>query len=518
MPSQSLGSYPGAASLSRAEITITRGVTPDVGLVEILAADFQQLQPGPLTFFFNGVSYTLPDMLPNIGHLRRRKIDRQWFWSFEVWDHRWRWWNTPRISGRYNVRKADGTIDEATRKTPSELADLLFTKMGEAGFDTSRMPTGVWPTVDWDNALPVLELASLCEKVGCEVCGGEIAQATIWPLGMGGDLPLGGAPKHPPFRTVSAKTPSVLTVICGPTVWQTKLKTQAVGLDSDGTIKPIGSLSFTPGNGWSSECPFTLPSLSGTNQVNSLLTLYRWFRVMGQADGTLPPPGCTVEVSKVSQYQLRSVQLSSLTDPDGYARSSPSYVEGQWWPYSDDGAQVSGTTVFTGEIQIDTDLRAVILPYPVFSLGASGTIEQPTVTLVTSYTVNDPDGNPAALSFPLSIGGPGGEVVIRRPEIFETINTVTGVTTTSQASAEASTYLNIFQQAYAAIVFDDQEWNELVPLACDGKIAQVRFKVGAKEMFSTRASTGEEFDTTVRSKAQRRRAELLAQLQERAGL
>lgn len=186
------------------------------------------------------------------------------YWTCYIQDRRWKWQQTGRISGRYNVRdgeEEDATIREGTEKTPRELATLCLEAMGERSFDVSQLPNEPRPFVEWDYKLPSDALDELISPLGCYLVPvlnrGTFDRVRIERLGHGRELPGTPGNGRPPGDTVEAggltfnppERPDAL-IACGRrTRVQMDLELEAVGKDFSDDFAPINDLSYAPATG-----------------------------------------------------------------------------------------------------------------------------------------------------------------------------------------------------------------------------------------------------------------------------
>lgn len=503
--------FPGLASILRGEIIITRGITPSAAVLLCVPEDGVTLSPGALTFNCNG-SVEFPDCLPLTNTLRKIKLGGGWAWALVILDHRWRW-ASGSISGEYNRRLPNGAVDPDTQMTPSELADLCLEEMGEAGYDTSEMPSNVYPYVLWDNLNPGLALKQVCEAVACEVCGGEIASVFVQPLGTGQDLPSGGNPLHPPATMTRPNQPTRLVLYGGNNVYCHKLKASAVGLESDGTTKLINNLSYKPSGGWPAELPGVFGNLSTTNQALAQGRVWQWYDVVGQSDGSLAVPGSNTAVSSIDQYAFLDTRLDQDTDLSGVKRPRAPQVTGTFWDYTDEAVNTSADTLYQGDFTWDAARGRVCFPVPIFSLTSSQTVQEPTINVLVSYHVKDFDGNPERLVRVRQIGGQGGDFIISRPELFDTVNQTIAA---GVGSAEAEKTLDLWEQAFDQDVLADVSYAGLMDVLPSGIIAQVTITGSSigDEGWTTRVCRLEEMNPEAPSEKERKRRELLQLLDE----
>jgi hypothetical protein len=129
------------------------------------------------------------------------------------------------------------------------LATLLLDAMGETSYDVADLPTDPRPKVEWDYENPAAALASLCDELGFKVVLQLDGTVALRQAGFGAALPSG------PQMSISTEIdpperPDKITVITGRSRFQADVKLKAVGLDTDGKIKPINDLSYKPAAGW----------------------------------------------------------------------------------------------------------------------------------------------------------------------------------------------------------------------------------------------------------------------------
>src|SRR5437764_461372 len=96
---------------------------------------------------------------------------------------------------------------------------------------------GAWPSVGTLYVAP--QPARLSAALGCRVVLRLNNSVSIEPAGVGNDLPLGtdvlagSQAAEPPPR------PDALVLVCGHTRWQHDFRLEAVGVEADGSLRPI---------------------------------------------------------------------------------------------------------------------------------------------------------------------------------------------------------------------------------------------------------------------------------------
>lgn len=511
MPDTLFMDYGGGAldSIRGLDGSLTRGIYPSVFTLYTLPQPSLDVQ-GDLTFGYGSQGVQLHGCAIASANMRRNYDERHPIMAVHILDRRWKW-RFSTISGDYNRRQADGTVDPATLMIPSFLATKCLQALGEANYDVSLMPTGMLPRVQWQNQRADLALQWLCDYVGCEIVyNHQIDAIQIYPGGFGGVTSDGGlTPKY--SFVPRTNIPGQITVQCGPSVYESRLKLSAVARESNGQQKTISTLSYNPT--WSSESPWTFPSI--TNNTNAQIAfeqVYRDFRVVGQQDGSLNVPNCPVAVASMDQYLLGNTLLSYETDLNGYRRNLPAYIDGDFWPYGLLCTNVSNQR-YTGEVSFNTDRKLVSTVRPVFKVSSTG-YSEPSLYITTSYKVRDQYGQ--IVSYSLSGGGSGtGTMVLRRPEIFASYNNTFGLSTESQAQAEAQAYISAFQQKFASPFSSEVRYGGFVDAPLDGTISQISWHLVANHLPTTTICENDELDTTQPSRHRKQLDRLIESMAER---
>lgn len=174
-------------------------------------------------------------------------------WQVTAVDRRWKWQEAI-ISGVYNRYLENGAIWKRTEKTPREMLTILMKKLGEKKFDVSKAPNSTRPSVEWQNAKAFLEADALCAKLGCRLIHNLNDSFSVMPIGEGRPIDARDGVKS---YTTGLNLP------CGPDGfdalfrprYEVDIRLKAMGIEEDGTLKPINDLSYKPTNGWSGEYP-----------------------------------------------------------------------------------------------------------------------------------------------------------------------------------------------------------------------------------------------------------------------
>lgn len=513
MDSQDI-SFGGIEDIIGAEFTLSRGVSPSVCTLFIRPQSSLNLSRGPLRMTFGSQEVIFSDMTPDVAHIRREPAK----WALQLYDRRV-YWKQGFIAGEYNFRQADGSLrNEASAKT---LANLLLKALGETNHDVSRMSEVVYPYANFNGTNPAYALANLLDYCSCAVCPGPSNNLVIYPLGQGSDLPENDD-EIAPAISYKLPVPQEIRVVCGPDLFQSKLALEAASIGTDGKITTVNNADYKPTAGWGTDSYMFFPNVSSSLRHYAFNSIYRLFRPTGQAQGGLQPPGCNESVIKATQYDLNQFTCAAITDDtrlnaEGKIPGAP-YIDGTFWPQSDHAANTANNAPYVGKFQIANGM--VLTDYPVIKWSSANAVQEPTLYLTTSYTVfNATFTNKARYSKSLNVGGSGYQV-LRRPELFRVFKTdyvfTSPVgTTNNQATVDAQCdeYLRLHSLKYADPWIIDREYHGILPILPDGKIAQVRWRIGYDGP-TTRASKNFEFDVYNVGAEERRRRETVAQLQE----
>jgi hypothetical protein len=458
-----------------------------------------------------GTEISFPDAACDMAFLHTYWDNSRWRWAVQIKDRRWRWQHGS-LTGQYNVRLGDGTVQQASRKSAAELAGIILDALGEVGYDVSRVPQNVYPPANWLGISPALALQELCDYVACEVVLGLDNRVTIWPAGVGADAGDSDAMRHQRFRLKPRRVPQRILLVGGPDVYQSKFLLESIGREEDGDHKLYADLDYLPDD-MNNESPWSLPSVTDDEErAAAFETVYRYFRAKQLAQGGMTPQGCPVAVTKISQllpFQPRLIE--TFRDREDIERSSRPYLSGNFWGYGDTPENVSNVR-YLGEWTLLGDWGVVTTAKPVLYLDGSYQFSDPTLYLTVTFNVRDANGEFARLVRQGFAEG-SGDLVLDRPELFQAFQTVYDDTTpiglaTNQPAvlAEADAYVALFQQKFADPWSYERKYGGLVPINPDGKIAQVKWSCHANQGWRalTHVGVNEEFDVHNLSAKQRR--------------
>jgi hypothetical protein len=517
----------------RGQYTLSHGITPGVATIEMLPQAGFGAEIGDLVFTYADVELVFPDCKVDRATLR---YDANGFvWQVSVLDRRWAWaFGT--ISGSYNTRQDDGRIFPDRQQEPSFLADLCLDAMGEDGYDTSAMPTGVYPEIEWNVENPAQALADLAEQCGCRVVLQLDDTVAVVPTGVGAVLPENDLVIADSLTINPPERPDQLAYYCGPTRYQMDIPLVAVGLDTDGTIKKIDDLSYAPNYGWefsdyvnfSDIAQDSIPSEKNLIRALARQTVFRWYQIALEIEDDNGNPYVLEvpdfgQVTKLKEVFLLNKQVALMEDWDRTERAAPAQVVGQWFDFNVKPENTEPNSIYWRGFNIDPVRGLVMFNDPVifyepqFELDDEGNwigaAEPPDISLRTAFQVRDFvtwewDRYVRTLDFGTkSIGSvvPTSVAVkvYLHEESFLAIRNITDGngnqtldTNRDDLNVECDAYLKQAQLEFQTPLPQDLAYAGLWPISPDGAIQQVGWSVGP-EGATTRASRNSEFSTAV---------------------
>lgn len=526
---QGLLSYPGIKQQTgNWSMTLSHGITPSVATLTAVP-QVDAIPPiGTLKISYGGETISFPSARvvsyrPGLG------LDGQSV-QIAIQDRRWRW-KYGRIDGRYNIRRPDGTIEPDTEKTPRELLALLFDAEKEQGYDLSRVPNVTRPYVDWVAANPMQAAADLCDDLSCRIVLGLDNRVRVWPVGVGSQLPAGGTRSDAAAILALPERPDSVFVAGGPALFESEWALEAVGLDIDGSVKPIDDLTYKPSGGWIvDKNPALFLSVADQDKRNrAIKSVYRWYRITKQAhqdESPGPVPGYDGPVEHLWQVlPIRDVLTTTYAGPDGERQPRAAEVTGVYWPpgspeytNTEAGTLVVGSDGRDLVARINTAEGIVEFSQPVYRFSDDKDLLAADLVLKTSYPVRDLETRQEiryGYERPISGQplGTGPHVVYRDDLVLTTRATydddgnLTG-TVTNKATIDAESNKQAIEAAkeFTVEVGEDVTYSSIVRIEPDGAIQQVAW-AGGLGGATTRASRNVEFSSIVPPYRRRRQQE-----------
>src|SRR5574341_1011890 len=330
---QGLCFFPGVNQVVSATYTLSHGITPGVATIECAPQFGFVGAGGTLLFTFGPFNVAFAGC--KVDTFSFRFTDQGQIWALQIFDRRWKW-AFGEVWGRFNVRLPDESVDSLTARTPQELAAYLLDAMGEIGYEVTQLPNDTRPEVEWEAANPAQELADLCEKLGCHVVLTLGGYVQICQIGVGAALDTTVDVLQNSLTIDPPERPDSLKVVCGKTRYEAVLRLEAVGLDTDGTVKPIDSLSYTPTGGWSVVKPDGfLQVAAGEARELAKATVFRWYRITDRSPADSNQPLSLPDYGEVFNYRdllpLEDGLIESYQDTSGNVKAEEAIITGDFW-------------------------------------------------------------------------------------------------------------------------------------------------------------------------------------------
>lgn len=518
--------YPGIVHARSANFTFSaHGTSPSSAIIEITPQAVAPATTGNLRFTFGDVFVEFGGCHLDMSSFTRNS--QGLIVSLRILDRRWRW-REKTISGSYNLRNPDETIDTDTEKTPHQLAGFLLDALGEVGYDVTALPLAPRPLVQWDFASAAAELDSLCDMFGCRVVTQLNGRVKICVLGVGADLP--ALPQR--IMDVSGsidppEIPDVLRVVFGPTRVQLVFTAEAVGMDTDKRVKSIDDLSYKPAAGWGradlgrfNGLDHPAPTAGGETEESprslALRTLFRWYRIDGLLDTAVNMStdkflrqllGSQFDFSFNSMKQFLPL-LSDLVDADPVTKKNlEPFVQGTFalldgiWSNSESWAH------YKRPFSIQNDTGIIDFSDYCFKWATAGSPSnyQP-ADIYLNASVNIKHHTSMVVHRVLRDKATGansgmGAKVYREEDVAGAIRlnynasgkAISADTNVAALNQEADYHLKAAMAEFQVKAAGDQSYAGLVPINCDGAIQQVTYTVQQGGGCTTRASRNSEY-------------------------
>lgn len=557
--------YGELGAVQSGQFTLTRGTSPSVAILMVYPQDGIPPITGTLAITFGSRSLNFRDCL--LDSATQQTTGTGQIIECRIKDRRWKWAN-PVISGEYNVYRDNGELDTSTEKTPQQLATLCFEAMGETGFDVGALPNDGRPHVFWDYSSAAQSLESLAESYGCRVVLGLDDVARLCRLGEGESLPIldsimsGGDVVDPP------ETPSEIVVVGEPDEFQADFLLEAVGLDTDGSVKLIDDLGYKPADGWlaADVDEGFLDSIAEANLPGRILakrTVFRWYRVKESSFADALPEIVRAQSFTVSnswQIEFLPYQLETKYEAGEEQQRSPA-VYGFYYDNKDNDKnnlnavgdlvalqqdstdEIHSTMVYTGAPRLDLkqsdiesggfgiDLKNKIVMFaePVYADAWQGAVVEhgkATLYLRIAFRVRKPNTREylhTEASKPM--GGTNAPLVVRAPALvrrmapqysaglnFQTVDYL--VNTTDDFIREAQLYADGAAREFQTLQAATYTYEEILPISPDGAIDQVSWSVDSNSTAKTTAMRNNDVQSYLPSYQERRQRQKTAEINE----
>lgn len=516
---------PGITDAIRATGVLLRGSQPSRFLIESFPQPSVVSPHGNLTITSSAGSFSATGAALESYHLRHGG-DRggQSILAANYVDRRWKW-RSCGISGRYNLRLLDNSVPWSAlapyKKSARELFAGIFATLGEVA-DVAAAPNNVYPEFNFHGIPADQAIDYLCQKTWCSVVITAKNQIKVVALGVGNALQATATKSRIHCKVEIGTIPSAIGIACGPSVFQSRLLLEAVGLDTDGTIKPLAGLSYKPAAGWKYESPTHFPGVAQSVRHLAFQSVWRWFRPKQQAGGNLQIPGFEYPIVSPIQYRL----LPWLVQPGSNYDTPcllPARIFGEHYPKTDHPINTPVKAAIPAPFRIIPEMGIVEFDYPQWREGSYSSSEagffEPTLHLETSYHVARTDGDGLISHFPTVALEPKTKtnpLPLPHPElwyahrvIYTPYGNPGGLSTNLAAlSVETDEYL---ARAKVAIgngrYATDMQYAGISPGELDGIRAQATIEAGDHVEPSTRIGQGVEVDPWTKQPRHRRSVE-----------
>lgn len=511
----------------RATGVLLRGTQPSRFLVEAAPQPTAFNTNGNLRIASNGQAFLVSDAALESYHLRHNgDRDSHAILTGSYVDRRWKW-KTCAISGNYNRRLLDNSIIFSAaapwKKSARELFAMIFAAVGEPGADVTSAPANVYPEFTFQSLPADQALDYLCDICSCSIVITTSNKLKVVALGVGNQLVRTAVKSRINCEVRIGALPSQVALTCGPSVFQSRLLLEAVGLDTDGKIRPINNLSYKPAAGWSREYPTHFPSVDQDKRHLAFQTVWRWFRPKSQVNGGLTIPGVAVQVNSPMQYRL----LPWMAVPgENYDTPCliPARMFGQFYPEQDFARNTPKKASLPAPFKIIPEMGIIEFEYPQWQAGDGSQntdgFYEPFLYVETAYNLMLADGSGLHAFYrsqQTEMPTNTWAMPIYHPELWycHRVNyaangfNVTGSTSNlASVRNEADEYLGraVVAIQYSALA-TDMTYAGLVPGELDGIRAQATIEAGDHTAPSTRIGQGVEVDVWTKQPRHRRRVE-----------
>jgi hypothetical protein len=415
--------YPGVLSCLRATMVDGQGIMPGRATLTCSAKAVGTVAAvGDLTFSDGTNTVTWPGC--RVANVRGSGGGGEGATlSILIEDARWQW-SLSQISGRYNVPAeyfatvplvpvpgiqqgnqnfvqvpippGEQPIRPETAKTAQELATLCLKAMKVANFNVSALDPKSYPSVEWDCEVPARALQALAERYGCRIVYRKDTNSVVL-VKEGVGVPLPDGPQLYECPSLTPKPlPKRIVLRSAYIKYQMRFGLDAVGMEFDGSWRPLDQLSYRPPGGWTGSGPGSFAGLSyfyshpnalpGTRTAQDAIALanayvYRAYRVSSfRADGRgvlrIPQDGGTKDrVDYLKQVYLLPNKAQVTSDDLGRHSPAPAQVFGRHTPPMGNGlrnpaltyAQTNAGTEVVVPFSVDPEHALIIFAQPVFA-------------------------------------------------------------------------------------------------------------------------------------------------------
>jgi hypothetical protein len=454
---------------------ITRGTTPNTWRIRLPHDAPINAYAGTLRFVSDSGAVTLVNCIPDLSTLRTEHHDGKREWVLLLRDRRATWPGKP-VSGRYNKRYRNNSIDPATRKTASEIADLVMGALSES--NGNSLPA-TYPDIDWEDIGCNKALDELLSLLPGHVCRDTDDSYSVKTTGQGDGIDSGWPAIIPDYLARVESGPKTVRVKPDRTWFGAALKLEAVGIEDNGTYEPLASLSYTPSGGWEDEWPGLFTGVNpGPNRQRAYESVFRCYRV--KVPQTLNFGGDSFTISSLDDIELDDRRVIWK-----YADPPPAYVTGEYWPMGDHPYNTANCPNVACDWTMDKGNRLIRFEYPIFRIG--NCVQAADLKLHTGFRLRDSATKEWDRElFDIDRGEGEGIWVLEVPHLwraravgYNDCSVATDVDNISTLRSEAMVYAQAWVDHFDAI--RDKRHVSVAgihPVSTTGNIASVKFRVG----------------------------------------
>lgn len=391
-------------------------------------------------------------------------------WTVQLHDRRWRW-QYGYISGRYNPRVSGQASPDITGEeaTAQDLATYLLEEMKLAGgYSLGDLPADQYPEVVWDYANPAQELQTLCDLFGLVVAYDPVRdRVELLTKGEGAQLNQTDKSEKHDVTVAPPNKPAKLLGVAEKDEHEFALELEAVGQDTDGQIKPLSLLSYTPGAGWS-DLPEDL--LTDDEQLAvAVPSVFMWYRLKPTHNLAVLGAKKRHEILPIVNRLVDNV-VEIETGEDNRTKHRPSYVAATVVEDPESVAHANTDRYISDGFQVDEARGLVMFNRPIYAW-SGGYMVAATCTLRCTVMGDRYEKERA-------LGGAYGDRVVFVPNAVRTYRN--GVCTNQAAvDREIDAVLTRVAKEYEAPPVVQATYIGIVATKCDGAIHQVSYHIGA---------------------------------------
>jgi hypothetical protein len=555
-----LASFPGVNQIVEGSFSFTQGITPSSAMLTITPQIKFTAIIGDLVLW-DSVN---PKIVFHACRVDTNSFERSHeglIWRLAIEDRRWKWTAAgggSAVSGCYNLRDQKGKIIAGTEKSPQDLATLCFESMGESNYEVDALPNDSRPQVNWDYELAAEALEKLCEELGCRVVLGLDDVARIIVAGEGNELPntqdivMFSPAIHNPAL------PDTIAIVGGLDQFQVDFLLEAVGVDTDGSIKLLDNLTYKPSSGWDKEgldFDNVGEQYGDLAQNLALKSVWKYYRLVVPAmiPGLIDKSGQTdTSISerwkiKLLNHQVIGWYYDDAGNPTQKPKADSTFIPMNplmWGVYyrETDGEIADGNTATLSSVtpdatdtslelheidfSIDNENNIVIFSSPVYYNGGTGVevlYQEPWLCLRTACTLlSEEKAGPCRYNMQFKTGGNQGaqgsgngassttryekfdDLILSHWPTFDSSGKYTGaIDTLDDFRKEAKARFDGLMKQYAIAMPQTVVYTGLKSIAVNGAIQHVVWKIGKGGCFTTASRHTEQLRHTM-SRSERR--------------